>query len=332
MQLKIGILSAAHMHANEYAQAVKRRSEAQLIGIWDNDDQRCNKFASDHGIQAFNTIEGLFDVVDAVIITSENKFHASLGVQAASVGKHILCEKPLVISEEEGFKLLNAVQEAEVLLMTAFPCAYSPAFKRAKERVACGEIGQVLAICATNRGRCPWDWFVHPELSGGGAMIDHVVHTIDLMRRLLGEDPISVQAQIGNNLYKQTWEDTAMLTIDFPSGVFATIDSSWSRPRDYKTWGDVTMNIVGEKGLIELNLFNQHIEIYQHLDESNYSNKDFGSNLNQLLIDDFIAAILEKRTPSTTGYDGLMAAQVVFAGYQSLQKGQPVPVSDCLEV
>jgi predicted dehydrogenase len=330
MQLKIGILSAAHVHAPEYAKVLSRHSEATLAGVWDTNEERAIQFAHRFQTKRYEKLEDFLHAVDAVIITSENKLHASLGVQAARAGKHILCEKPLVTNEEDGFMLLDATERAGVLLMTAFPCAYSPAFKRAKERVACGEIGKVLALCATNRGQCPWDWFVDPELSGGGAIMDHVVHVIDLMRRLLGEDPVLVQAQAGNNLYGQNWEDTAMLTVEFESGVFGTIDASWSRPDGYKTWGDVTMSILGEKGLLELDLFNQHVELYQHSDNVNYGTREFGSNLNQMLIDDFIAALLQKQTPKVTGYDGLMAARVVFAGYQSVQTGQPVPVRSCL--
>src|SRR5207253_2134250 len=97
-----------------------------------------------------------------------------------------------------------------VKVMTAFPCRYAPSFTRLQERVKAGDIGPIKAICATNRGRCPFDWFVQENLSGGGAMIDHTVHVTDLLRALLGEEPTRVQAQTGSNMYGQSWDDTAM--------------------------------------------------------------------------------------------------------------------------
>jgi predicted dehydrogenase len=221
--------------------------------------------------------------------------------------------------------MIRAAEEAGVVLMTAFPVRYSPAFARLKERVAAGEIGAIQAVCATNRGRCPFGWFVQPELSGGGAMIDHVVHVADLFRDLLGEEPARVQAQIGSNMYGQTWDDTAMVTVEFPSGIFATLDSSWSRPQSFRTWGDVTMNVVGESGVIELDIFGPGVSAYA---EGNMTHTlaSYGSDLDALLVDDFVRCCLGEREVTVTGFDGLQAARVAIAGYQSVREGQPVEV------
>ena len=210
-------------------------------------------------------------------------------------------------------------------VMTAFPCRYSPAFVRLKERIASGEIGKIKAICATNRGSCPFDWFVQPELSGGGAMIDHTVHVADLLRNLLAEEPESVQAQTGNNMYGQAWEDTAMLTLQFPSGVFATLDSSWSRPKSFKTWGDVTMNVVGEDGVIELDMFNQALDVYDN-NSGKHRMQGIGSDLDALLVADFLKAVADpNHTPQVTGEDGIKAAMIALAGYESARLGSPRP-------
>lgn len=157
-------------------------------------------------------------------------------------------------------------------------------------------------------------------------MIDHVVHVTDLLRDLLGEDPASVYAQIGNNMYGKHWEDTAMLSLDFPSGVFATIDSSWSRPSSFKTWGNVNMNIVGESGVIEMAMFNQNLDVYSNA-ENFHSQAGFGTDADAAMIEEFLNAIIEDRSPTVTGWDGLQAARVALAGYESVMQGQPVPVN-----
>src|SRR5207237_7741980 len=162
-----------------------------------------------------------------------------------------------------------------------------------------GEIEKIEGICATNRGKCPFGWFVEKEKSGGGSMIDHVVHVADLLRVLLGEEVATVQAQTGNNMYGKEWEDTAMLTLEFPSGIFATIDSSWSRPQSFKTWGDVTMNVVGEQGVIELNMFGQEIDRYVD-GQVTHTVAGYGSNLDAALIGDFVKCCLEGSEPPIT--------------------------------
>ncbi|MEZ0327652.1 MAG: Gfo/Idh/MocA family protein [Fimbriimonas sp.] len=317
MPLRVGLVSCAHMHVLSYIHCLKSRSDADVIGIWDHDELRGRAFATDQGIPFIETYEALLQQCDAVAIGSENNLHAAYGIQAANAGKHIACEKPLVTREEDGVAFLEAVRRNGVRLMTAFPCRFSPAYQSLKARIAAGEIGQVRAICATNRGRCPFSWFVKPELSGGGAMIDHVVHVADLLRDLLGEEPVKVQAQVGHNMYGQAWEDTAMLTLEYPSGVFATLDSSWSRPATYRTWGDVTMNVIGDQGVIELDMFGQEVQHY-HGGDVTHTVASYGANLDLLMVEEFLRAIAEDREPLVTGEDGFAAAKVALAGYRSL--------------
>ncbi|MCB8932185.1 MAG: Gfo/Idh/MocA family oxidoreductase [Fimbriimonadaceae bacterium] len=327
MAVRVGFLSVAHMHAWGYAKALQHEPRAVLGPVWDENSERAAAFALAHGIEAAETIEQALDACDAVVVTSDNRSHAELCERAARAGRHILCEKPLVTSEEEGARLIAAVDQAGVKLMTAFPCRYSPAFQRLVERVRAGDIGPIRAVCATNRGRCPFDWFVDPERSGGGAMIDHVVHVADLLRVLIGEDVVRVQAMVGNNMYGEEWEDTAMLTLEFPGGVFATLDSSWSRTKSYKTWGDVAMNVVGDGGVIELNLFGQALDVF---DDAAMAHRlhGYGSDLDSGLVADFVRCVEEDSPPPITAHDGLQAARVALAGYASMGASEPaVPVS-----
>ncbi len=326
MPLRVGLLTAAHLHVGGYASACKAHPDVELIGMWDDEPIRAKAFLEGRNIPFYESFDELLAKVDAVVITSENMRHAELAVLAANAGKHILCEKPLAATEEHGQLILEAAAKAGVKLMTAFPCRFSPAFQNLKRRVATGEIGEIRGICATNRGRCPFGWFTEPELSGGGALIDHVVHVTDLLRDLLGEEPIRVQAQTGNNVYGQHWEDTAMLTLEFASGVFATLDSSWSRPQSFHTWGDVTMNVVGEKGVIELDMFGQSIQRY-HAGSITHASHGFGSDLDALMVDDFVRACLDDRPVTVTGIDGMQAARVAIAGYESVKVGQPVALA-----
>lgn len=323
MAIRVGVMSSAHMHAWGYAAGLKKNPEAVLAGIWDPDEVRGSAFARQFASERFETPDALFAACDAVIVTCENKLHAEYVELAAAAGKPILCEKPLATSAEEWERMRVATERAGVQFMTAFPCRYSPAFRRLRERVVAGEIGPIRAICATNRGRNPGGWFIQPELSGGGAMIDHVVHVTDLLRVLLGTDPVSVQAFTGNNMYGQVWDDTAMLTLEFADGVFATLDSSWSRPASYKTWGDVTMNVVGDKGVIELNMFGQGFDHYVN-DPRGIHLAGFGSDLDAGLVDDFLRCVRDGGTPPITGEDGWKASQVALAGYESTRTGERV--------
>jgi len=325
MPLRVGIVTAAHLHVWSYIHGFRKHPETELVGVWDHDEARGKEFAAKTELPFVDDLDALLNQVDAVAIVSENKRHAELTAKAAAKGKHVLCEKPLVTNEDEAKIMMEAVERSGIKLMTAFPCRYSPAFQRLIDRVKAGEIGKIRAICATNRGRCPFGWFVEPEKSGGGAMIDHVVHVTDLLRVLLQEEPARVQAQIGNNVYGNEWDDTAMVTIEFPSGIFATLVSSWSRPATYKTWGDVTMNVVGENGVIELDMFGPAVDVYS-LEGTTHTNAGYGSDLDAMLVEDFIRCVIDDTPSPIDLHAGLQAARVAIAGYQSVRAAQPVAI------
>lgn len=320
MSVRLGILSTAHLHMMSYIACAKRMPNVEVTALWDDDVARGERVAAEQGIPFFRSLEEVIGRSDAVCVTSENSKHADLVEAAALRGKHAICEKPLALSPEEADRMISASRKAGVKLATAFPCPFSPAFGHLLKQVESGAIGRVLAVNATNHGKCPFGWFVQPALSGGGALIDHVVHVADLLWRILGTEPVTVQAQTGHNMYSQEWEDTAMLTLVYPNGVFATIDSSWSRPSSFKTWGDVTLKVVGEHGLLEADLFGQGLGLYSNR-TGTYSLSAYGSNLDQGLFSDFIRAIEEGGEPMANGEDGWRAAKVALAGYRSVAEG-----------
>ncbi|MEO7453459.1 MAG: Gfo/Idh/MocA family oxidoreductase [Fimbriimonadales bacterium] len=312
MPYKVGILSTAHMHAFGYAHALKTNAAAELAGVWDDDAERGRSFAEKFETPFFADRAALLDVCDATIITSENRNHVDNAHVAAEHGKPMLCEKPLVTTEKEADEMREIA--GKVMVMTAFPCRFSPAYQRLKARVDAGDIGKVLAIDATNHGSCPFGWFVETDKSGGGAMMDHTVHVADLLRDLLGENPAMVYAQTANRIYGQSWDDTAMLHLTYPSGVFACIDASWSRPGSYKTWGDVKMAVTGEKGVIELDMFSQGFDYYPK--DGRHGISGYGSDLDDLLVASFLRAV-ETGKPQVTVDDGIAAAMVAIRGYKS---------------
>lgn len=322
MPVRVGILGVGHVHAPSYVHCANVAGE--LVGHWDKDAGLRKSFAA-HGSTPWGDLGALLDACDAVVIAGENLDHADLIEAAASRGRSVLCEKPLAATADQHERIERAIAGSGVLFMTAFPCPYAPSFESAVAKIKAGEIGKVLSVCATNHGKCPGGWFTDPAKSGGGAMVDHVVHVADLLRRLLHEDPLRVFAMTGHNMYSEEWEDTAMLTVEFPSGVFATIDSSWSRPKSYKTWGDVTMKIVGEKGVIELDLFVQSLDAYSD-SKGSCGQIGYGSNLDLAMVADFLKAHETGSVPRATLADGLAASLVARRAYESAEAGQPVAI------
>lgn len=326
--LQIGILSFAHMHAASYAAALTAHPGATLAGIADPNAARGREMAARFGTAFFDLDAALLEQpLDGVIVTSENVYHRPLAEKAVAAGvKAILCEKPLATTLEDAQAMVSLCADNGVRLATAFPCRYAPAFGRLRRQVQDGAIGEVLAIRGANRGSMPGGWFTDRALSGGGAVIDHTVHVVDLNRVLLGREATEVQAEIGSGFYHQEWDDTGFLTINYEGGVFATLDTSWSRPKTYPTWGDVTMQVVGTGGILDLDMFAQNLV---HYDDAagrvGWSN--WGSGMDAGLVADFLRLAAGEAAPDlATGEDGLRALAVALAAYRSAETGQPVAV------
>jgi len=322
-EIKVGIISLAHGHGFSYANALNEIENASLVGIADESRERGQKAAERFQTKYFQAYEELLQQdIDAVVITSENAKHHKHVLAAAQAKKHILCEKPLSTSVEDAWEMIEACKKNNVKLQTAFPVRYNPSIARAKKALDEGQIGRILAIKGTNRGWNPGGWFIDKTLSGGGAVIDHTVHLLDIMRWFMGVEVQEVYAEQGELFSNCGIDDAGIVTLEFTNGVFATIDCSWSRNKSYPKGGDITLEVVGTDGIISIDTNEQHIQIFS---EKMGAVKSFwGDSMDYGLVKDFINNIVEDKQPSISGYDGLKAVEVALAAYQSSKNCLPV--------
>lgn len=346
---RIGILSFAHMHADAYAAVLALSPNIDFVGVSDSfpqgvsasehspldedarsarrdSDVECGRAkAAEFGTTFYPSAEALLDQgLDGVIVTSENAYHrAAVGLAASAGIRAILCEKPISTTHDDACTMIAACAASGTALATAFPCRYSPAYGELRNVVRSGGLGEILAIRGTNRGRCPGGWFTDKALSGGGAVIDHTVHVADLNRHLLGREAVSVYAQIGSGIRHGACEDSGLLSITYDGGVFATLDTSWSRPASYPIWGDVNLQVVGTAGVADFDLNAQTLSYYA----SAVAWPEWGSSLESLMIGDFVRLIRREEVHLlATGDDGLRALDLALAAYRSAEIGQPVSV------
>lgn len=326
-KVRIGIASFAHGHGNSYAKVLGGMQNVEFIGVHDENEERGRTVAEQFGVTFYTDYDQLLANIDGVMICTENVKHYSYGMKAAEAGVHILVEKPITTTGEEGRKLVDYCAERNVLLQTAFPVRLHTTVQEVKQQIEAGEIGEVLTIAATNHGKMPGGWFIDPELAGGGAVFDHTVHVVDIMRWLLQDEVKEVYAEIGTLLHDIPVEDCGLLSMSFHKGVIATLDTSWSRPKTFCTWGDVTLRIVGSEGVIHLDVFAQQGNLWVMEEPAAHQNIGWGDNSNAALIAEFISSIQENRQPSITGLDGLRAAEVAWAAYESVKLNRPVAVT-----
>jgi len=329
MTLRIGIMSFAHLHAEAYIHNLRAIPGVEMIGIADADEARGQHFADMFDAPFFPTYEAMLaEKPDGVLVCSENAHHRPLVEMAASAGVHVLSEKPLATNLEDARAMVDACQSAGVILMTAFPMRFSAPLLEVKATLDDGKLGKLYGFNTTNQGQMPIahrKWFVDKTLAGGGAVMDHTVHLADVLRWFLHQEVTEVYAQTNHILHTDTVdvETGGVLILTFADGTFASIDCSWSKPLNYPTWGGLKMELVSERGLTVVDAFSQNLNVFNQSKGSHWW-AYWGSDANQAMVDEFVAAIRVRRAPSVTGEDGYKALEVALAAYKSAEIGQPV--------
>lgn len=329
--LRIGIMSFAHLHAEGYIGNLRQNQHIEYVGMADHDQERGRHYAEQFASPYFDSYEALLaEGLDGVIVCSENNRHRDLTVMAAEAGVHVLCEKPIATTIDDAEAMITACQQANVNLMIALPMRFSAASAEIKSAIERGDLGTIYCATTTNQGENPdyhRAWFSDRVLAGGGAVMDHTVHVVDLIRWYTGAEPIEVYAEVDNLFFPDTVNvDTAgLLMITFDNGMFITLDASWSRPAFYPTWGNVKTDLIGQHGILRSDYFNQKLNVYEGAHQRPLWHF-WGSDPNQGMINEFFASIREKRRPLIRGEEGLQALKVVLAAYESGRTHIPVKI------
>ena len=327
MTVSIGVLSAAHVHTDAYAGQLADREDVEFAGVVDAEPDRGRETAERHGTEYVEDVDAFLERIDAGVICSPNVDHREWIDRAAAADVDVLCEKPLATTVENARAIVDRWQESDVRIGVAMPLRFCEPAQRAKETLEAGEIGSVRSISGTNRGQMPGGWFTDPELSGGGAVMDHTVHVVDLVAYLTGETVTEVYAEVDTRFHDIPVEDVNVLSMQLSDGTSFLLDGSWSKPDSWHTWGDATVELTGSDGAVAVDYTDQSIVHTPASGPDAGVNHVFhGTNTTAALIGDFVDAVRNDREPMTTPDEGLEAVAVVEAAYESAETGGPIAV------
>lgn len=212
--------------------------DAEVVATCDVDRDRAEAFAAAHGAALVTTEpDELLAAVDAVWICTPTSSHRALVEKAAAAGVAIFCEKPLATNLADAEAMASAA--AAVPSQVGLVLRTSPAYGALVDLVRSGAIGAPMAVVfrddqyLPNQGQYASAWRADVTIAGGGTLIEHSIHDLDVLRWLLGE-ATSVSARTANHAGHLGIEDVAVATITFESGAVATLTSVWhqilSRP------------------------------------------------------------------------------------------------------
>ena len=269
------------------------------------------------------------DAYDAVYVATPNATHGEYAIAAADRGNHVICEKPLETTVDRARAILEACEDADVTLMTAYRLQLEPSVRRTRELIDDGVIGDVVQIHAgfSNpllESADAGSWRLDPDLSGGGALVDLGVYPLNTIRFLLECDPIAVSATTHSidEPFADVDEHVAF-RLEFPGAVTASCTASYN---SHATSG---LRVVGTEGMVSVSSpFGGVVphDIYVECGDVGMEYRGVPSNEVLEEFDYFGYCVLTGTEPEPNGKDGLRDIATVEATYDAAATGRSVDV------
>jgi predicted dehydrogenase len=201
-RVRWGISSTGRI-AGDFAAALARVPDADLVAVSSRSQDRADAFATKHGVgRAHGSLATLLEEpdVDVVYIASPHTEHCREALQVIAAGKHVLVEKPFGLSADEVRPVFDAARQEGVFVMEALWSRFLPAHVRLRELVASGAIGEVVSVQSSFGfpfPHKPEHRLLNPAL-GGGALLDLGIYSINTAMQLLGPpDEVVATAAFG---------------------------------------------------------------------------------------------------------------------------------------
>jgi predicted dehydrogenase len=259
--------------------------------------------------------------IDAIYIATPNSEHRELALEAAACGVHVLCEKPLAVTEGECIDMIRACERAGVLLMTAYRLHFEAASLKALEAIRAGTIGdpRIFTSAFSFQISDPDNIRLKRDL-GGGPLHDIGIYCINAARSIFRSEPIEVQGwtlNSGDPRFREI-DETVSAQLRFPNDRIATFTCS------YATAATGWYQIVGTKGDIRVDPayeYSEGLETKVTIGEKRRSHHHPKRDQFAAELVYFVRCIHEGLEPEPSGWEGLADVRVIRAIQQSIERG-----------
>jgi predicted dehydrogenase len=246
----VGIVGAGTIGA-VHAKAIAALDDARLVAVAEPREEAGRALAAEHGAAWAADLDALLarPELDVVVLATPSGMHPEQAVRAAAAGKHVVTEKPMAITLAGADRMIEACRAAGVTLSVIFQNRFSRDALRLKRAVEAGLLGRPVlgnAFVHWHRTQDYYDaggWRGTLALDGGGVLMNQSIHTIDLLRWILG--PVANLSAFTTTLAHQIEaEDTASATLRFAGGALGVIQGTTAARDDQP----VRLEIVGTDG------------------------------------------------------------------------------------
>jgi predicted dehydrogenase len=243
---------ARHLHIPGYANCPR----AKLVALYNHRLETVDDLRQQYpDAEVLDDYERFLDDtgVQAISICTPNALHAEMAIAALRRRIHVLVEKPMAVTLDEGRAMIDAARETGSLLMVGHSKRYVPRNQKAFEIIRSGMLGRIIqvSVILAHSGPLDWSprgkWFVTAGLAGRGVIGDLAVHEVDLVRYLTGQEVQRVAA-FDAAFEQHEVEDNAVAVMHLSGGTLATLVASWT----LRGGNMDSLLVIGERGSLRV--------------------------------------------------------------------------------
>lgn len=329
-ELRIGLIGLGAMGAN-HLRTWQEVSAGRVVAVADPDADLAQARIGDRKIAWYADHREMLDRerLDAVCVCVPSEHHAAVGLDVIDSGVHVLIEKPIATTLEDGLRLTSRARIAGVKLMVGHVERFNPAVQRAQELVAEGAIGRVFRAHATRVGPLPL------RIKDAGVAVDLATHDLDIMQLVLGKEITRIYAE-GTRFAHPEHEDMVSCLLRFgDDGPYGLLDVNWLTPEKRRE-----LTIIGEGGMLRAEYLTQDLRLTEAASpdsgwpELSRLHGDCESREIRLALrrveplraelEAFAACIVDDTPEPVSGRDGCRALAAALAVRESAAASRPV--------
>lgn len=317
-------------YANRVANAMRACKRATVAGVISGTPSKIkdwqNRFSiPDKNCYNYQNFDGIRDNpdIDAVYVITPNALHHDQVIRVANAGKHVICEKPMAVSAKEGREMVTACQKAGVQLLVGYRLHFEPTTTTVIRMRQNGEFGKIQFFQGLSGFTIgdPGQWRLNKALSGGGALMDIGIYSVNGARYMVGEEPAWVTAQetkTNPKKFAEGIDETIQFQLGFPGGAVASCLSTYSMNNLDRFFLD------GEKGFAELHPATGYEPVLGRTHKGEIDQPKLAHQTIQM--DEMAALLFDGKKPlvPVNGEEGVKDLVIMGAIYEAARTGRKI--------